>query len=171
MELSTDWISEFEIEDKDYKQFYKERVDSIRVYFLYVNKDQSLFHIKKHKIKLVKSKLPKEELVQLLKKYRNYENKEYIPLSILKYNLTLQPQYIRDFIYDNYDKSFLTAENSIEEITWYDSILFLQDINSLYIVFREKWKKNNSGTKKIYIKSKKLKRSKTRKKRLKDTRS
>ena len=60
MELSTDWISEFEIEDKDYKQFYKERVDSIRVYFLYVNKDQSLFHIKKHKIKLVKSKLPKK---------------------------------------------------------------------------------------------------------------
>ena len=54
MELSTDWISEFEIEDKDYKQFYKERVDSIRVYFLYINKDQSLFHIKKHKIKLVK---------------------------------------------------------------------------------------------------------------------
>ena len=73
MELSTDWISEFEIEDKDYKQFYKERVPSIRVYFLYINKEQELFHIKKHKIKLSKSKLPKEELVQLLKKYRNYE--------------------------------------------------------------------------------------------------
>ena len=39
------------------------------------------------------------------------------------------------------------------------------------LVFREKWKKNNHGTKKIYIKSKKLKRSKTRKKRLKDTHS
>ena len=48
MELSTDWISEFEIEDKDYKQFYKERVPSIRVYFLYINKEQELFHIKKH---------------------------------------------------------------------------------------------------------------------------
>lgn len=171
MELSTDWISEFEIEDKDYKQFYKEKVDTVKVYFLYVNKKHSLFHVKKNKIKLTNSSLSKNELIQLLKKYRNYENKEYIPLSILKYNLTLQPQYIRDFIYDNYDKSFLTAENSIEEITWYDSILCLQDINSLYIVFREKWKKNNSGTKKIYIKSKKLKRSKTRKKRLKDTRT
>ena len=50
-------------------------------------------------------------------------------------------------------------------------ILFLQDINSLYIVFREKWRKNNNGTKKIFIKSKKLKRGKTRKKRLKDTHS
>jgi hypothetical protein len=170
MELSTDWIDEFEIEDKDYKYFYKEKVTSIKVFFLYINKEQHLFHIKKNRIKLKNNKLPKEELVQLLKKYRKYENKEYVPLSILKYNLTLQPQYIRDFIYDNYDKSYLTAENSIEEITWYDSILFLQDINSLYIVFREKWKKNNSGTKKIYIKSKKLKRGKTRKKRLKDTR-
>ena len=114
--------------------------------------------------------MSKNELIQLLKKYRNYENKEYIPLSILKYNLTLQPQNIRDFIYDKYNKSYLTSETSIDKITWYDSILFLQDINSLYIVFREKWKKNNSGTKKIYIKSKKLKRGKTRKKRLKDTR-
>ena len=90
-----------------------------------------------------------------------------MPLSILKYNLTLQPQYIRDFIYDKYDKDFLTAENSIEEITWFDSILFLHDVNSLYIVFREKWKKNNTGTKKIYIRSKKLNRSKTRKNDLK----
>jgi|MDTC01.1.fsa_nt_gb hypothetical protein len=171
MELSTDWISEFELEDKDYKQFYKEKVNSVKVYFLYVNKEHSLFHVKKNKIKLSNSKLPKEELIQLLKQYRIYEKKEYIPLSILKYNLTLQPQNIRDFIYDKYNKSFLTAENSIDEITWYDSILFLQDINSLYIVFREKWKKNNHGTKKIYIKSKKLKRSKTRKKRLKDTQS
>ena len=171
MELSTDWIAEFEIEDKDYRQFYKERVQTIRVYFLYINKEQELFHIKKHKIKLSKSKLPKEELIQLLKKYRNYENKEYIPLSILKYNLTLQPQNIRDFIYDKYEKSYLTSENSIGDITWYDSILFLQDINSLYIVFREKWRKNNNGTKKIFIKSKKLKRGKTRKKRLKDTQS
>ncbi len=171
MELSTDWIAEFEIEDKDYRQFYKERVQTIRVYFLYINKEQELFHIKKHKIKLSKSSLPKEQLVQLLKKYRNYENKEYIPLSILKYNLTLQPQNIRDFIYDKYNKSYLTSETSIDKITWYDSILFLQDINSLYIVFREKWRKNNNGTKKIFIKSKKLKRGKTRKKRLKDTRS
>lgn len=33
MELSTDWIDEFEIEDKDYKYFYKEKVTSIKVFF------------------------------------------------------------------------------------------------------------------------------------------
>ena len=138
MELSTDWISEFEIEDKDYKQFYKEKVDTVKVYFLYVNKKHSLFHVKKNRIKLTNSSLSKNELVQLLKKYRNYENKEYIPLSILKYNLTLQPQNIRDFIYDKYNKSYLTSETSIDKITWYDSILFLQDIinmeNSLRVI-------------------------------------
>ena len=48
MELSTDWISEFELEDKDYKQFYKEKVNSVKVYFLYVNKEHSLFHVKKN---------------------------------------------------------------------------------------------------------------------------
>ena len=61
--------------------------------------------------------------------------------------------------------------SSIDNINWYDSIVFLQEINSLYIVFREKWKSKGNGTRKIYIKSKKLKRTKTRKKRLKDTTS
>ena len=30
MELDTDWISEFEIEDAGYKQFYKEKIKSIK---------------------------------------------------------------------------------------------------------------------------------------------
>ena len=171
MELSTDWIEDFEIEDKDYKQFYKEPVKNIKMYYLYVNRHQELFHIKKQKIELHHSQLNKALLIKLLKKYMNYQNKTYVPLSILKYNITLEPQYIKDFISNPEEFKYTNAESSIDNINWYDSIVFLQEINSLYIVFREKWKSKGNGTRKIYIKSKKLKRTKTRKKRLKDTTS
>jgi len=171
MELSTDWVDDFEIEDKDYKQFYKEQVKSIQVYYLYVNRQQELFHIKKQKIDVYNSKLEKEALIELIKKYRDYQNKTYVPLSILKYNITLEPLYIQEFISNPEDFKYIQAESSIETINWFDSIVFLQEVNSLYIVFREKWKTKGNGTKKIYIKSQKLNRTKTRKKRLKDTSS
>jgi len=169
MELSTDWIDEFEVEDKEYKQFYKEQVKSVQVYYLYVNQQQELFHIKKQKIDVHNSQLKKKDLIDIIKKHRDYQNKTYIPLSILKYNITLDPQHIQEFISDPTEFKYTQAESSIENIEWFDSIVFLQEVNSLYIVFREKWKTNSNGTKKIFIKSKKTKQSKTRKKRLKDT--
>jgi len=171
MELSTDWVDDFEIEDKDYKQFYKEPVKSIQVYYLYVNRQQELFHIKKQKIDVYNSKLEKEALIELIKKYRDYQNKTYVPLSILRYNITLEPLYIQEFISNPEDFKYIQAESSIDTIDWFDSIAFLKEVNSLYIVFREKWKTKGNGTKKIYIKSQKLNRTKTRKKRLKDTSS
>ena len=139
--------------------------------YLYVNRHQELFHIKKQKIDIHNSQLEKKDLIELIKKYRDYQNKTYVPLSILKYNITLEPQYIQEFIANPTDFKYTQAESSIENIDWFDSIVFLQEVNSLYIVFREKWKANGNGTKKIYIKSQKLKRAKTRKKRLKDTSS
>jgi len=166
MELSTDWIKEFKLEDKDYKQFYKEKVSSIRVYLLYITKHQELFHIKKHRMTLENSILKKQQLVDLLKKHRNYQNKKYFPLSILTYNMTLDPQNIQEFIKNPEDYNYTNPETSIESIEWFDSIAFLQDVNSLYIVFREKWKTKSIGTKKIRIEN--LNRKKTRSKRLKD---
>ena len=153
MELSTDWIEEFEIEDEDYKDFYKEAVTSIKIYFLYVNKNQELFHIKKQKIDLHNSKLEKESLIELLKNHREYQNKTYIPLSILKHNITLEPQHIQEFINNPSGFEYTEAETSIDTIDWLDSIAFLQEVNSLYIIFREKWQSKKQGTKKIYIKS------------------
>ena len=111
------------------------------------------------------TKNEKRALIALIKKYRDYQNKTYVPLSILKYNITLEPQYIQEFISNPADFKYTQAESSIETIDWFDSIVFLQEVNSLYIVFREKWKTKGNGTKKI------LNRSKTRKKRLKDTTS
>lgn len=168
MELSTEWISDFEIEDKNYKNFYKENVKSIKLYFLYVNREQQLFHIKKNNIEIKNTILNKSELIDIINKYKHYQNKTYVPLSILKYNITLEPNNINEYILDNSNFDYLKAETHIQDIPWYDSILFLKNINSLYIVYKETWKTKHNNTKKIYIRSKKLKRRNTKKKKLKD---
>ena len=80
--------------------------------------------------------------------------------------MTLDPQNIQEFIKNPEDYNYTNPETSIESIEWFDSIAFLQDVNSLYIVFREKWKTKSIGTKKIRIEN--LNRKKTRSKRLKD---
>ena len=78
MELSTDWIEDFEIEDKDYKQFYKEPVKAIQVYYLYVNRHQELFHIKKQKIDIQLWERHQQYLEEFLKKAINEGMEERI---------------------------------------------------------------------------------------------
>ncbi len=167
MELDTEWISDFEISDKAYKQFYKEKVDNVKLYILYVNRDYELFHIKKERLVINNSVLKKKELIDILKKHKKHQEKEYIPFSILKYNITLKPENIKEYIYHDESDDYLKSKKNIEDVYWYDSILFLNNINSLYIVYKEKWRTNHSNTKKIRI-SKKLKHRKTKKNKLKD---
>ena len=168
MELSTEWVTDFEIEDKNYKKFYKEKVKSIKLYFLYINREQQLFHIKKSNIEIKDTILYKSELIELINKHKQYQNKIYTPLSLLKYNITLEPTNINEYILNDSNFDYLKAERNIQDIPWYDSILFLKSINSLYIVYKETWKTKHTNTKKIYIKTKKLIHRKTKKKKLKD---
>lgn len=169
MEIDTDWISEFEDTDQYYDQFYQCPIQQIKLFILYVNRDNTLVHIKKQKQKITKNILEKERLIELLKENMNYENKEYRPISILKYNIDISPENVKDFIMDTEKYNFLNAQQNIENIRWNDTIELFHDINSLYLIFYEKWKSLHKGTRKIYIKKgKKLKHRKTKRKALKD---
>ena len=46
-ELDTKWITEFEKDEEIYKDFYKDPIESIKIFLLYVDNNNSLFHIKK----------------------------------------------------------------------------------------------------------------------------
>ena len=61
MELDIDWINNFELEDKEYRMFYKEKVQKIQIVFCYVNKDNHIFHCK-NKILIENSTLTKKLL-------------------------------------------------------------------------------------------------------------
>ena len=42
-ELNTDWVTQFEKVDEKYEKFYKKKVATINVFFLYVDRDSNLF--------------------------------------------------------------------------------------------------------------------------------
>ena len=91
-ELNTDWITQFEKVDEKYEKFYKKKVDTINVFFLYVDRDSNLFYIKKNKENLTDNGvLEKINLINLLKKNMIHNSKKYRPISILQYNITLNP--------------------------------------------------------------------------------
>ena len=170
-ELDNSWIEEFEGQESIYKDFYKEEVQEINVVLFYVDTNNSITSGKKVLIPLNKGILEKDILIKILNENMNYNNKKYRPISLLKWNMDLEPdlliKYLKDEL-DDIDADFINIESEIKDIEFKETINILQDINSLYILFHESWKSYNNRSKKIYIKSNKLKRN-NKTKRLKNT--
>jgi hypothetical protein len=116
--------------------------------------------------------ISREEILQILKNSSQDNERNYSLLSILRYNVTLEVDDIKNFlIYPNEDKKFLTIIKNIDTISFEKTINMFHDLNDLILIFYEKsheLKKinPNNSTKKIYIRSNTNK--KTIKKRYKD---
>jgi hypothetical protein len=163
-DIETSWIDDFENTDELYNDFYVEKIDSLPVHFLYINRNSELFHIEKDIIDISNSVLEKRNLILLLKKYMYFNKKKYRPISIIKYNITIPPKDIDYYIKNSEEFEFIEPKTSIEDITFKETITLFHDINTIYIVFHEQ---NKGNTKKVFIKSNKLSRRKTKKNKLK----
>ena len=172
-EINTEWISEFETTDKKYESFYKDAVADINIFFMYVDRDCNLFYIKKEKTGLCEGTLKKDSLVQLLKNNMMYNNKKYRPISLLKYNITIDPENINKLIETPTSYNYLKSQDSIQDLKWDNSIKTLSNLNSLHIIFFETWKDKakKSTTKKVFIQRKLTKNKKTKKQRKKTTKT
>lgn len=165
-EMDNGWIAEFEKDEEIYKDFYKDKLETVKVFYLYVNSKNSIFHIKKEILTLENSKITKDALITLLKENMTYNKYKYKPISILKWNINMEPEDVSSYLRNNSKYNFLNVEDKIDTITFDDSINLFHSVNSLYIVFHESSKSFNNKTKKIYIKQKKkLNNQKTRSKR------
>ena len=113
----------------------------------------------------------------MIKHFLYYNKTKYNPLSILKYNIDLEPDNVIKYIdsCNNFDDkknapgeilekdpnknfNFLKEIKSIKDIYWEDTISMFKNLNALYFIFYEKvpTKKVNL-TKKIKINHKKNK--------------
>ena len=160
-DIDTEIIDEFENEDKLYSDFYKDPLEEVRLFILYVDNNNNLFHIKKDFITLNDSKIEKKDLINLIKQYIMYNNKKYRLISMIKWNITIEPDEISDYLRNNKSLDYITNIRNLDTITFDDSINLFQNMNSLYLVFHEKWKLLENKTKKIYL-NKKLNNRKTR---------
>ena len=160
-ELNDDWIINFEETDKLYKDFYKDNIDYINVDFIYINDENEIEKIKQDSFLLShQNSITRDELIGLLKKNSIDNDKRYSLLSILKYNITLEADDIKNFLLtpdlSSYNERFLTINKHIETIFFEKTITMFQDLNNVYFIFYEKTKNNkncelNSITKKIYL--------------------
>ena len=162
-----DWINELENEDDLYNDFYLEKINNVDLHIIYIDKQNNIEHIKKDKYFFDNQTIYKENLLHLLKKNSFYQNTKYKLLSIVQYNIDLLPENVNDYILNNDNYDFFNIRKTLNNIIWKDSITLFKDINSLYIIYYDKVNKDNTNTKKIYIKSKK-KYNKTKEKRYKD---
>ncbi len=146
-----DWIKQIEMEDKLYNDFYYEKIENIWVYYLYINKNKELEHIKNENIFLNNSTINKENLLYLLRTNSIMNKRKYSLVSMLQYNVDLKPEDVVNYLRkpDQYD--FFDMKSKIEDIKWKDTISLFQDLNSMYILYRER-NKTNKGTKKNYKK-------------------
>ena len=153
------WLNEIEKENALYNDFYLEKTDNINLNVIYINKNNNIEYIKKDKYFLNENTITKENLLYLLKKNSIYRNSKYNLLSIIKYNIDLQPENVKDYILNTKKYNFFHLCKTINNIEWNDSITLFKDINSLYLLYYEK-SKNNNSTKKIYINKMKKKKRK-----------
>jgi hypothetical protein len=172
-ELNDDWINNFERTDKLYQDFYKDDLYYINLKFLYVNRSNEIEKIKQESFLMSEPNyISREEILQILKKTTIEDNKRYSILSIIRYNITLDADDLRNFlVYPDEERNFLSIVKNIDAISFEKTINMFQDLNDLILIFYEKSNElkkinPNSSTKKIYIRSNTNK--KTIKKRYKD---
>lgn len=152
-ELDTDWINTFEEEEKIYEKFYPEKVKSIKIFSLYVNKDCILDKVKETKYDLLNENILKKiELVRLIKERKNDDGVNYKLISLLKHNVDLKLDEIKGYVLSNKDYKFIDNLRELRDINFYDTIGMFEDLNSIFLIyyeFNEKLKHNK--TKRIYF--------------------
>jgi len=158
MELNCQWTSDFEKNEKFFNDFYKEPVENLQLSCCYINANKELFHIKKQNLYVGDGLLKKENLIYHIRNNMFYNERKYIPLSILKYNIDIDPEDIKFYLNDNNSNNFLSVERSIDSIKWNDTITLFQDLNSLILIYMEKIPSQNT-TKKVYIKNRRHRKS------------
>lgn len=137
MELDTQWIDLFDEEDTLYGDFYKSNVESIEVKYVYINEENEIFYVNKEQLILDKPNvLSKEKLIYTLKHNMYYQDKKYKPIGILQFNYDYDSDVVIDMIKkDSSHTTDLVSHHYIEDIHWKPTISFIQDVNSLYILF------------------------------------
>lgn len=168
--LNDDWINNFEKSDKLYQDFYKDDVYYANLQFIYLNRSNEIDKIKQETFLMTTPNLiSREEIIGILKKNLIEDDKRYTLLSILRYNIILDVEDVKNFVIKKNSllltDNFLTVIKNIDAISFKKTINMFQDLNELIFVLYEKTRvmnmnnnntndtNHNNITKKIYLKN------------------
>jgi len=172
--LDDDWINKFEEADNLYKDFYKEDLYYINLQIIYINRENEIDKLKQESFLMSKPNyISNEEILKILKNNAIDNHKRYSLLSILKYNINLEPDEVKIYLNNKENNDYLSVIKNIDAICFEKSINMFHDLNDLILIFYEKSLelKNpecHNTTKKIYLRSSLNTNKKTIRKRYKD---
>ena len=108
-ELNDEWINNFEKTDKLYQDFYKDDLYYVNLKFIYVNRENEIEKMNQESFLMSSPNyISREEIIQILKDSAIDNNKRYSLLSILKYNILLDADEVKNFLlYSNEEKNYL----------------------------------------------------------------
>lgn len=171
--LDEEWINEFDKTEKLFQDFYLDDIYYTEIHFIYINTSNDIEKIKEDNFLLsTPNYISREEIIGLLKRNTIVNNKKYSLLSILKCNITLKPQEIKNFLKSSnltdYLNNFLVPIKNFDDITFEKTINMFQDLNDLLFIFYEKSDEElkrsaNNMTKKVYLNQKTKHKKGTRK--------
>ena len=174
-EIDNKWLKEIKDNEKDYNDFYKEKPTSIKIYHLYVSRENQVVFSKTETYLLNTTNgkhatLHKDTLISIIKKNSSSNNIQYKLLSVLKFNLDIDPEDVISLAIHKKDGSeYLSSESVLRDIVFNDTVCIFQDINSLFMVYHEKAvavaveKPQQPQTRKIYFNTITKKNKNTRK--------
>lgn len=158
--LDESWIKDFDKIDNVYSKYYKSDIYFVKFTCIYVNKESEIFKIKEENFFLKNPNIiSREELIAVLKKNSLLINIRYSLLSLLKFNITIEPEDIKyflntDYNLENHITKYMTVLKNIDEIILEKTISMYHDLNNIIIVYYENklhGDKNGNTTKKIYL--------------------
>jgi len=153
-DLDTSWIDEFKKDNEKYSDFYTEDVTTITLFFIYIDHKNNVENLSRDLLILdKKNTIVRDQLIQLIKQNQNqnknqiqnqnhmYNNNKYKLISLFKYNIDIEPEEIYKFINNkddsSYNKRFFTQEKYLNDIIYKKTINIFQDLNSLFLIFKE----------------------------------
>jgi hypothetical protein len=157
--LDDNWINEFENTDKLYKDYYKDDLYYVQLRVIYINRVNEIEKLKQESFLMSKPNyITREEILEILKKNSIDNNKRYSLLSMLKYNIILEPDNVPLYLNDKFDEEYLSIIKNIDAIPFNKSINMFHDLNDIILIFYEKsaeFKTSdaNNTTKKVYLHS------------------
>ena len=159
--LDLSWITNFELIDNGYNRLYKDDLKNINIRYIYLDNTNEIKLVKYERIKLSNLNfLSRNDLSRILKNNSFVNDNRFKILSLIKYNINLEPENLNDFLKNPSYYIFLSKITNIDDIKWEKSIKMFEKINELIIIFyiNSVFDKDNlklNTTKKIYLIEKK----------------
>ena len=163
-DLDTSWIQEHDRLSTINENYLREPMDSINVYYVYINRNQYIEKIISDKLPLSLSEdkthsyLSKETLLQIIQSRKIKTSfSKYKLTDVVSYLVDLEPENIQSFSNtDNVEQatpSFFKIRSFMDDIQFNNSIFIFHGVNSIYFLFEEVELLNHRHTLKSILKT------------------